>query len=147
ILRPRAIYGKGEQLLLPRLLKLITGNRLLCPVPGDVISSMTHVENIGYAIELFIQQGPAAPVSIYNICDESPCPLQDIMVETASLLKGKKLKPLQVPDFLLDSMLFLNSKTLHYKTVSKPVIDSLKKNAVLDISKIKSQLGYQPTRT
>lgn len=147
ILRPRAIYGPGEQLLLPRLLRLITGNKLLCPIPEGTYGSLTHIDNIGHAIELFIDQESSQELSIYNICDEDPYPLRETMLRIASTLSDKQLKVLPIPRWLMEIMLFVNSRTHHYKTVSKPVINSLASDSILDISRIKKELGYSPRQT
>ena len=147
ILRPRAIYGIGELMLLPRLLKLISGNLLLCPVRDNIHTSLTHVDNIGYAIELFIDKKDAKPINIYNICDEKPYSLKDLMLITASSVWKKQFKPVYIPRFILELVLFVNTRMHNYKTISRPVVDSLNKNAVLDTWRIRKELGYMPQNT
>ncbi|MCY7330340.1 MAG: NAD(P)-dependent oxidoreductase, partial [Saprospiraceae bacterium] len=44
ILRPRALYGPGDRVLLPRLLRLVRSHRMMIPGTLRVQSSLTHVE-------------------------------------------------------------------------------------------------------
>jgi nucleoside-diphosphate-sugar epimerase len=146
ILRPRAIYGIGDRILLPRLLSLVKGNFLLCPFKKDIQGSLTHIDNIGYAINLYLAQKEHSKLQIYNISDEKPYLLRELALECLSLLEKQKLIPLSIPGPLMNLLLLINSKTNLFKSISMPVLNSLTRNAVLDISKIKQELKYQPSK-
>lgn len=146
ILRPKAIYGIGDRRLLPRLLSLVKGNYLLCPFKKTTQSSLTHVDNIGYAIELFLGQPNPAPLQVFNITDEKPYQLKELALECSSKVEKRNFKPLSLPKPLMDLYLFLNKKSLFANQMSKPLFNSLSKNAILDISKIKHDLKYKPSK-
>ena len=146
ILRPRAIYGVGDRVLLPRLLSLVKGKFLLCPFKRNTQGSLTHVDNVGYAIELYIEQKNQPKLQIFNITDESPYLLRELAVECISAVEKRKLVPLSLPDSLMKVFLFLNRRSGISDMVSKPVLKSIGSNSILDISRIKQELKYRPSK-
>ncbi|MEJ7780887.1 MAG: NAD(P)-dependent oxidoreductase [Daejeonella sp.] len=146
ILRPRAIYGIGDRILLPRLISLIKGKFLLCPFKKSIQGSLTHIDNIGYAIDLYLAQKDQAQLNIFNITDEKPYFLKEIALECLSAVEKKRLLPLEIPSPLLKILLMINSKTNILKNMSRPVLNSFSQNAVLDISRIQQELKYMPSR-
>lgn len=146
ILRPRALYGIGDRILLPRLLSLVKGKFLLCPFKTDIQGSLTHIDNVGYAIDLYLAQKNHSKLQIYNISDEKPYLLREVALECLSALEKRKLIPLSIPGPLMNVLLLINSKTNLVKGISRPVLSSLTRNAVLDISRIKQELNYQPSK-
>ncbi len=146
ILRPRAIYGIGDRVLLPRLLSLIKGRFLFCPFKRNTQSSLTHIDNIGYAIELYLAQKDQNQLQIFNITDEKPYFLRNLAKECTSAIEKRQLIPITVPASLMKVLLFLKSKTGSASNISKPVLRSMGNNSVLDISKIKRELNYRPSK-
>ncbi len=146
ILRPRAIYGIGDRILLPKLLSLVKGKFLLCPFKKTTQSSLTHVDNIGYAIELYLAQRDQKQLQIFNVTDEKPYLLRDLALECASTVEKRKLVPLSLPGPLMRMFLLMNSKAGVVKNISKPVLRSMEHNSVLDISRIKRELNYSPSK-
>ena len=146
ILRPRAIYGIGDRVLLPRLLSLVKGKFLLCPFKKNTQSSLTHVDNIGYAIELFIEQKDQPQLQIFNITDEKPYILRELALECTSAVEKRKLVPLSFPASLMKVILLLNSNSGVANTISEPILKSIRNNSVLDISRIKKELKYRPSK-
>jgi nucleoside-diphosphate-sugar epimerase len=146
ILRPRAIYGIGDRTLLPRLLSLVKGKFLLCPFNKATQSSLTHVDNIGYAIELYLAKTDHKPFQVFNITDEKPYFLRELALECASSVKKIRLVPLPLPGPLMRIFLLMNSRGGTLKSISKPLLRSMGNSCVLDISLIKRELKYQPTK-
>ncbi|MHB1178089.1 MAG: NAD-dependent epimerase/dehydratase family protein [Daejeonella sp.] len=146
ILRPRAIYGIGDRILLPRLLSLIKGKFLLCPFKRSIQGSLTHIDNIGYAIDLYLAQNDHAQIKIFNITDEKPYFLKEVALQCLSAVEKKRLLPLEIPASFLKIFGMINSKTKLVKNMSAPVLNSFNQNAVLDISKIKHELKYKPSK-
>ncbi len=146
ILRPRAIYGVGDRILLPRLLSLVKGRFLLCPFKKNTQSSLTHVDNVGYAIELYLAQKDQAQLQIFNITDDRPYHLLELAVECTSAVEKRQLLPVSLPGAVMKLLLLLNSKKNPDNSISKPVLKSMGKTSVLDISKIKNELKYNPSK-
>lgn len=146
ILRPRAIYGIGDGILLPRLISLIKGKFLLCPFKKSIQGSLTHIDNIGYAIDLYLAQKDHSPMNIFNITDEKPYFLKEVALTCLSAVEKKRLIPLEIPATLLKIFGLINSKASIVKNISTPVLNSFNQNTVLDISKIKRELQYTPSK-
>lgn len=146
ILRPRAIYGIGDRILLPRILRLIRGNFLLCPLKKHIQTSLTHIDNVAYAIDLFLAQRNSAPLQIFNLTDDKPYFLRELVLQLASAVEKHKLTLVPIPPSVLDIFLYLNSKTNMIKNISQPVLNSLNRNTILDISRIRKELNYNPIK-
>lgn len=147
ILRPRAIYGIGDRFLIPKILRLVRGNFFLCSIRKQIQTSLTHIDNIAYAIDLFIAKKNSAPLQIYNIADAEPYSLREIVLQLASAIEKRKLTLLPVPAPILDMFLVLNSKAGIIKNKNQPVLRSLNTNTVLDISRITKELNYIPIKS
>lgn len=73
VLRPHAIYGPGDRVLLPRLLDAYRWGRLIAAGNGRNRISLTHVDNLVEALmlaveSLVLQRKPG----IYNVADATP---------------------------------------------------------------------------
>jgi len=137
ILRARAFYGEGDKLILPRLLKLVKNETLQLPGSLQVNISMTHFKNIAHAIELCLLSERKG-INIYNISDETVYLLIDVMRKFTSAFYGKKLNEKSIPITLLRIMAFLK-----LGGITKLLIRAFTQDMVLDISKIKTELGYK----
>jgi len=140
ILRPRGIYGPGDKVLLPRLLKLVQKNKMIRAGTMNVNISMTHFSNFAMAIDSCIHSQKKG-LHIYNVADDRIYALYDVMKNFLSAIYGRSLPEKRVPLWLLKCMSALqigNATPLFINTVSK--------NLVLDISKIKQELGYTPVQ-
>ncbi len=147
ILRPRAIYGLGDRVLLPRLLKLVNRNKLYCPVPPDIQTSLTHVENIAYAISLFLQKENPAALQVYNIADEPGYNLRESAIQILEAVNQKPLKLITVPAAALKALVSINNIVPISPNLNPFVLGMLTKHSVLDISKIKKELNFAPAHT
>lgn len=138
ILRPRAIYGTGDKVLLPRLLKLVRNNRLIKPGDMNVRLSLTHFVNLALAVEHCIYSGKSG-VHTYNVADDEVYVLNEVVQKLLSTLYSHQLPEKKIPLWILQVMAAFNiggATPLFLSTVSK--------NLVLDISKIKRELKYSP---
>ena len=68
ILRSSALYGKGDRILLARLLKLYKDGTFTVPGNLDQETSMTNIEFFTEVIESFINRGISGQ-EIYNVAD------------------------------------------------------------------------------
>jgi len=118
ILRPRAIYGVGDRVLLPRISRLMFGKLFILPAPLFYNVSLTCIDNLTYAIDNLLNSRPTS-VEVYNIADPKTYILEDIFKSVAELLhKDVKIirfseKALRVAASTGISKNF-NSETLYY---------------------------------
>ncbi|KAA5545001.1 NAD-dependent epimerase/dehydratase family protein [Adhaeribacter rhizoryzae] len=144
VLRPRAIYGIGDRVLLPRLLGMVKRNIVVHPVPAQISTSLTHVDNIAYAINLFLRQTSQPALQIYNVADAPVYNLRQSILQLLAAVYQQELKVCSIPVSLLKLLADLNKIVPFSAKLNPLVLNTLTQNAVLDISAIRENLGYQP---
>jgi nucleoside-diphosphate-sugar epimerase len=136
VLRPRAIYGAGDKVLLPRLLKLLRGGKMIRPGSMNVQTSLTHFSNLAQAAERCLLQ---ARSGVYNVADSEVYNLYDtarMLLETFSQLPlGERRIPFWVVKLL---------SLAHVGNATPMFVNTISKSLVLDTSRIRAELGYQP---
>lgn len=85
IFRLAGIYGPGRN----QLASLLDGTAKRIVKPGQVFSRI-HVEDIAGVLEASIAKPD--PGREYNVCDDEPCPPQDVVIYAAKLL-GRAVPP------------------------------------------------------
>jgi nucleoside-diphosphate-sugar epimerase len=135
ILRPRAVYGPGDRVLLPRICRLKRGPFLLLPGGLNVHTSLTHMENLARVIGQILKEevnGMERKNHVFNVVDPVPYRLGDV-VKTLILgaAKGKVLPlafPLEPFAYLADLLQFLGIRT----RLTRFAIESFQTGVVLD---------------
>lgn len=145
IFRPHAIYGVNDRLILPRILKLRKGNKVILPRHITNKVTLTNVSNIVQAISLSIEK--PKNMSIYNVCDDEVYSLKEVIISLLSEVIGKKLKPIHIPEQIWEAFIRLNSRFHLNDEISKFGSDTLTKPSMLDISLLKSELGFISIKT
>ena len=142
IFRPRAIYGKGDRLLLPKLLSLVKNNRLFWPGKKYVPSTMTHVDNLCYACALSIDR-LKKDCHVFNLGDKQVYNLFEVVKTLNENIKGKKLKPVLLPaGFLFPILKYIyGNNSLYFELLQ------LNAPLTLDLSSIRRVLNYDTERT
>ena len=144
VLRPRAIYGIGDRILLPRLFNLLKRKTIFCPVESNIKTSLTHVENIGYAIELFLANKDSSKFQIFNVADEQVYSLQDKIIQLLTAIENQPLKVISIPRGASNILTRLNSKLNFIRQLNPVVLKSVSNNALLDTFSIRKELSYNP---
>ncbi len=80
LFRLAGIYGPGRN----QLLTVLDGTAKRIVKPGQIFSRI-HVDDIAATLEASIA-GPC-PGRAYNVCDDEPCPPQDVVAYAAELLR------------------------------------------------------------
>jgi len=140
ILRPRAVYGKGDNTLLPRILKLFKFNRIISPGSLEITISLTHINNLSNAVLACIQASKKG-VFIYNISDKIVYNLKSIIGEISMLKSGKK-SFIHIPIEIIQFILLITSFFKVKSNITHQSFLYLTQNAVLDINKIHSDLKF-----
>lgn len=86
VVRPRAVYGPGDRVVLPRLVAALRAGRL--PVIGDGrnVASVTYVGNAVDAILACLDGPPEIAGRLYHIADADPVFVWEMIDRLASLL-------------------------------------------------------------
>lgn len=141
ILRARAFYGAGDVKIIPRMLKLVKNNTFNRPGGMNIKLSMTHYENMGHAIDCCLN-APLTGTHIYNVADDEEYIMINVLHTLFENLYGKQLKEKKIPISLLKGLAFFRIGGF-----TPLLVRALTQNMVLDVSKIKNELGYKPTRS
>ncbi|MEU4830045.1 NAD-dependent epimerase/dehydratase family protein [Streptosporangium sp. NPDC023615] len=150
VLRPHAIYGRGDTTLLPRILGAVRGGRLLAVGDGRQRISLTSVENLARAC-LLAASGPVGH-GVFNVTDAEPVVLDDAL---RALLRERGLdaEPLYLPPGPAGALAAVAETA--FRALRRPYPPRLTRYAVghlavertLDITAARTRLGYRPSAT
>ena len=146
ILRPKAIFGPGDQALLPRLIAAAQRKRLPQIGDGRNLVDLTYVENVVHAILLALD-ADAVIGKTYTITNDEHVPLWDVIRNVLSQLNlSTNLRQMPLSIALTAASLM----ELHASLVGKePLLTRysaaiLARNQTYDISAAKRDLHYAP---
>ena len=139
-LRPRAVIGKGDDTVIPRLNKLISKKSVMIPGSGEAKLDYTCMSNFLDAVECAIVAGPKQ--KFYNLSNGNPKSFKEL-ITTYAMKKYGKIKVRFLPIFPLRILatLFPSERINHYS------LDQITQPMILDISNIKSELNWQPKQS
>ena len=145
ILRPRAVYGPGDRVLMPRILKLIRKNKVIALGSFQVQTSLTHVHNLYEAIEKSLMQS-ANNIQLFNIADDCVYNLYEVIGKLAYHKFGHK-NFLHIPVWFVQLIISAQSVLNLRAAVSRQSLNYMTQNSVLSISKAKQDLQYKGSYT
>ena len=143
ILRPRAVYGNNDRVLMPRILRLLKGNTFILPGKLNVMTNLTHINNLIEAVDAVITQ-QAKGNNIYNIADKKVYHLRSIFKAIGKRKKGDSVFFFEVPLHALRFFASVN-RILGMKLipVTKQALEYMSQNSVMDCSKSVDDLGLK----
>jgi len=147
-LRPRALIGRGDTIIMPRLIRAFEEGKLKIIGDGKNIVDLTSLANVADSIELALFVNDAGLNQIYNITNGEPVQLWETIEKVLSLL-GHKMNNKKVPYSVVkfvSQIMELKAKLTNYKEPALTTygVGILAKSFTMDISKAKSLLGYSP---
>lgn len=148
-LRPRAIIGPNDQVLLPRILRLMNKGRFPLFNKGEALIDLTFVDNVIYAIELALNADTNALYKKYNITNGEPRTLLSICQEIEASLKLKvryvhlPLKPLLMMAKLIENIYLLLNIDKE-PVLSEYSIGLMSYDHTLSIELAQKYLNYRP---
>lgn len=149
ILRPRAIYGKGDVALLPRLIRAAQTRPLPLMRKGAAVTQLTHVDDVSAAILAALDAPLTLGGRIYNIAGPETLNVCDIIGAAAARARVE-VRWRKVPWRLARAFAALAEwrAGLSPGAPEPPVtlygLGILAFSHVLDISAARRELGYEP---
>lgn len=148
ILRPRALTGRGDTVIMPRLIRAHDEGRLKIIGNGENIADLTSVANVADAIWLSLNADQNALNEVYNISNGKPVNLWSSIADVLSKLGREpsvKKVPFRIVKFIA-GMMELKSKMTNMKepSLTKYGVGTLAKSLTMDISKARRLLKYEP---
>ena len=151
IIRPRAIIGRGDTVIMPRLIKAHSDGRLKIIGNGENKVDLTSVNNVVESIILSMNAPDGALNNAYNITDRNPVSLWSSI---NSVLKGigkekvNKTVNFRVAYFAAFLLEFVSRWiTKKEPSLTRYSVGVLSKNFTLDVSKAEKLLNYNPVIT
>ncbi len=150
ILRPRALTGRGDTVIMPRLIRAYDEGRLKIVGDGENIADLTSVANVADAIVLALTTEKGINQT-FNITNGAPVKLWDSIANVLNKL-GKTPPTKKVPFWIVKTIakvMETKSKMTNMKEPALTVygVGILAKSMTMDINKAKSLLGYEPKVT
>lgn len=151
VLRPRAIVGAGDTVIMPRLLRAYETGRLKIIGDGRNICDFTSVRNLAHAVCLALDAGPEANGKIFNITDGEPRPLWPLIGHTLGKL-GFDTELSSIPYPVVYAVAAAGEFYSLLVSKKEPVltrygIGVLKYSLTMDISAARHILRYTPVIT
>ena len=146
IFRPRALIGRGDTVIMPRLIRAYDEGKLKIIGDGENITDLTSVANLVDAIILALNTDKGLNQT-YNITNGAPVKLWDSINFLFNKL-GKIPPSKKVPYGLIKIVakaMEIKSKMTNMKEPTLTVygVGILAKSMTMDISKAKALLGYK----
>ena len=151
ILRPRAIFGPHDQVLLPRIARVLSqrGGRLPLPHGGRVTLDLTYVGNVVHAMWLATTARGLPSGSAFNITNQEPVLLRDVLT---ALFADRLQRPFRIASvpYPLMAAAARGLEVLARVTHKEPALTAYSVGALafdmtLDNTRAQQLLGYVPT--
>jgi nucleoside-diphosphate-sugar epimerase len=148
VLRPRAIFGPWDQVLLPRLLRLMQYGRVPLLRGGKALLDMTYVDNVVDAVLLALQMPPASQTRVFNISNGEPIAVADLFDRIGAGF-GLPVRPVHRPYWLADLAARMLELGAHLVPGWEPPVTRYSLGAIafsqtLDLHSARTELGYAP---
>lgn len=148
-LRPRAIFGPGDQTVLGRVIKLAASGTVPLIGGGTSYVDMTYIDNAVDSIELAIKAPASISGRTYNITNGEPMPTREmlkLLMDKLDLSVRYRRIPFQA------GYAFAWIAESYYKLTKKKseppltlyAVGLMGKSQTLDISAARKDLGYEP---
>ena len=152
ILRPRALHGRGDTVIMPRLIRAVEEGKLRVIGDGQNIVDLTAVSNVVEAIICSLRAKLPAAQGVYNITDDNPVKLWDTI---NYVLRGIGLPP---PQKRMSKKVALTvANTIEFaakltRTRREPAllpygVGNLSTSLTMNIDAAKEKIGYRPVQS
>lgn len=143
-LRPRGIFGPGDQTILPRIIEANRQRRLPLFGQGKALIDMTYVGNVVDAMLLCIKASKQASRKKYNITNGEPWAIGDLLMALFQKI-GEPFLPNLVPYPLAYGLAWM-METFFQKEppFTRYTLSLLAKSQTLNIQAARDELGYCP---
>ena len=145
--RPRFIWGPGDQTILPGLLEAVDKNMFRWIDNGRYLTSTTHIDNLVHAVILAIEKGKGGEA--YFITDNENFSFNNFLTSLLDT-QGRKVSGKSVPGWLVRFVARrIQSFWELFNITSTPPITPfeaslMSRSCTISIDKARRELGYQP---
>lgn len=146
-IRPRLVWGPGDQSVLPILIEMVEKNRFVWIDNGKYRTSTTHIDNLVHAIEQALVFGDGGEA--YFVADDGTISMKEFL-STALAAQGVEAPQRSIPKFIARSLarvvegFWLLACLKGKPPLVRLPIDMMSAHCTLDTTKAKRDLKYTP---
>lgn len=138
IIRPRAVYGVGDRMLLPKLMQLVKGRYLIMPGALEHQISITNIKNLIHATEA-VSADSNYQFEIFNVADNETYQLGDLIKTLMETTYGRKLTQIKISPSILMSI----GKLFGIKNLSPEVFKFFLRDQVISSQKVQQHFNLK----
>lgn len=148
VIRPRFVWGPGDETLLPVLRRMSEAGQFAWIDGGHHRTSTTYIGNLVYAMDLALSAGRGGE-AYFVLDDGGPVTFRDFLPKMAEAA-GFRLEGREVPGWLVRTMAFVAEKAWRTLPIpGQPPItrfgaNILSRDCILLDAKARAEMGYQP---
>jgi nucleoside-diphosphate-sugar epimerase len=149
LIRPRGIFGKYDQALVPRIERVLNERgRVPLPNGGKALVDLTHVDNVVHAMWLATVQEDVPSGTTFNITNGEPTTVADVLERLFRSELKRDFAIAAVPYWVLDTaaraLEAIASRNGKEPLLTRYSAGALAFDMTLDITRAKALLGYTP---
>ncbi|MCZ2128108.1 MAG: NAD-dependent epimerase/dehydratase family protein [Anaerolineales bacterium] len=149
-IRPRALFGEGDTVVFPRLIKTIQSGKLAILGDGQNVIDLSYIGNVLDALLLCVNSPASTLGKKYNISNGEPVKIWDVIFYLCDQLgypRPTKRIPLGVTLAAAMATEFIYSLKpgRPEPPLTRLSVSLLAYSSTVDISAAKNELGYNPT--
>jgi nucleoside-diphosphate-sugar epimerase len=150
VIRPRFVWGRGDTVLLPRMIEMVKAGRFAWIGGGGQLTATAHIDNVAEGLVLGATKGK--PGGVYFITDDEPVVFRDFV---SAMLRTQGVEPptRTLPAGVAGAIAAAGEgvwKTLRLKSqppLTRFAVWVSSQECTIDISRAKAELGYTPRKT
>ena len=149
ILRPRAVYGRYDTTLTPRILAMSEKKNLPLINNGMAKVDITCIENLLDAVEKCLKAPDEAWNQVYNITNGEPIPVNQ-WFSTILDLFNRPFRPKNIPEFLAKNIAMISEAACLLPFTGKEPkltrfsVGYMAKTMTMSLEKASRKIGYVP---
>jgi nucleoside-diphosphate-sugar epimerase len=149
IFRPRAIYGRYDNTIIPRILRLAEKKRMPVFNRGRALIDITYVDNFVDAVSSSLSAGDNAWNEVYNISNGDPITVNDWFAQLLEIF-NRPYRPKNIPEPVAYTMAGIMELISYLPFVNREppltryTVGYLGKTMTMNIEKARRKLGYRP---
>ncbi len=150
ILRPKALFGPHDRVLLPRILQVIESRGGALPLPrgGDARLDLTFAPNVVHAMQLASAAEGLPAARAFNITNQQPMRLNDVLTHLLCDELKRNVRIRRMPHALLDlvarGLEAASSFTQREPWMTRYSVGALHYDMTLSNARAQRELGYTP---
>jgi nucleoside-diphosphate-sugar epimerase len=149
ILRPRAVYGKYDNIIIPHILKLSEKRKFPLINNGQALTDITYIGNLVDAVRNCFSASDDAWNEIYNISNGDPISIKEWFLKVLEIF-DRPFKPKNIPEPIAKKIAVIMEILSHLPfsdkepTLTRFSVGYMARSMTMSIGKAGQKLNYSP---